>query len=115
MTDAARENLPDYARYAWKAGRKDSAKPTKKLNTGKVIQGAIELVSREGLDSLTIRRLAVQLGFTTMAVYRHIASFEELLILMVDNSLGEPPASIGEALTWQEALQEWGNGLFARY
>jgi AcrR family transcriptional regulator len=115
MSDAAGKTPPHYARYAWKSGRKHEAEPNPKLNTRKVIQGAIELVSREGLDRLTIRRLAGQLGFTTMAVYRHIASFNELLILMVDASLGEPPASIGEAVTWQEALQDWGNGLFARY
>ncbi len=115
MGDADRENLPHYASYAWKTAPKNEAEPTPKLNTRKVVQGAIELVSREGLASLTIRRLAAQLGFTTMAVYRHIASREELLLLMVDMSLGAPPASIGEAATWQQALQEWGNGLFARY
>lgn len=115
MTDATRESLPRYALYAWRTGRKNEVEKTSKLNTRKVVQGAIELAGREGLDSLTIRNLAEHLGVTAMAVYRHIASREELLLLMVDKSLGEPPDAIHLATNWQQALEAWGFGLFARY
>ena len=107
--------MPHYARYAWKGKRKLDDRPTTKLNTRKVVQGALELADREGLESLTIRRLAEHLGVTPMAVYRHLASRDELLLLMLDASLGEPPAAIRAAATWQQALRAWGFGLYARY
>lgn len=115
MTDGAKEIPPHYAKFAWKAGPKNSGEQTKKLNTEKVVQGAIDLVSKEGLDNLSIRKLSEHLGFTTMAVYRHIESREELLILMVDMGLGTPPDSILNAASWQEALRSWASELFARY
>jgi AcrR family transcriptional regulator len=115
MRESAAEKPPRYAKYAGQGQRRSEDEPTPKLNTRKVIQGALELAGREGLASLTIRRLAEQLGVTPMAVYRHVASRDELVILMVDASLGEPPAAIGEAATWQAALRAWGRGLYARY
>lgn len=115
MTEQPKELPPHYAKLAWNPGRKAGDEPSKKLNTRKVVQGAIELADKEGLDNLTIRRLSEQLGFTTMAVYRHIVSREELLILMRDMALGEPPASIRQAPTWQEAVRRWAAEVFTRY
>jgi AcrR family transcriptional regulator len=111
MTD--RPITPHYAKLAWKL--LGNEQQTKKLSTRKVVQGAIELVSKESLESLSIRKLSEHLGFTTMAVYRHIESREELLILMMEMGLGAPPASIQTATSWQQVLHHWGNELFARY
>lgn len=114
MTDAAKHNPPPYAKRAWKSRYKDGEQ-TKKLNTQKVVQAAIELADKEGLDNLSIRKLSEHLGFTTMAVYRHIESREELLILMLDMGLGAPSDSILKANSWQQALYTWSNEVFARY
>ncbi len=103
---------PHYAQLAWKL---QGNEPTKKLNTRKVVEGAIELVNKEGLENLSIRKLSEHLGFTTMAVYRHIESREELLILMMEMGMGAPPDSIQASTSWQQALHHWGNELFARY
>lgn len=117
MTNRANEDItpPHHVKLAWKLWRNQGEIQTKKLNTRKVVEGALELVSKEGLESLTIRRLSEQLGFTTMAVYRHISSREELLILMVDMGLGPPPDSIQKAPGWQQALRNWGVELFTCY
>ena len=40
---------------------------------------AIALADAEGLDALTIRRLAQELGVTPMALYWHFRNKEELL------------------------------------
>lgn len=49
-----------------------------------VADGAIALADAEGLDALTIRRLAQELGVTPMALYWHFKNKDELLAGVVD-------------------------------
>jgi len=54
-----------------------------------MVVAAVSLVDVEGLDALTVRRLAADLGTGSASLYRHVASRDELLVLMVDHVLGE--------------------------
>jgi AcrR family transcriptional regulator len=58
-----------------------------------VIRAAIRLADRDGLNALTMRRLAAHLEVGPMSLYRHIPDKEELLRLMADVAFGEeaPP------------------------
>ncbi|WP_159883506.1 TetR/AcrR family transcriptional regulator [Paenibacillus puerhi] len=119
MTDRSNDDavIPHYAKLAWKLQdtKPASASLSKRLNTYVVVKSAIELADRDGLVGLSIRNLAKHLGVTTMAIYRHILSREELLILMVDTALGPPSDSIRAAASWREMLRTWGRELFERY
>ncbi len=42
------------------------------------------IVAREGIDALTMRRLADSLGCSTMGLYRHARDKDELLMPMID-------------------------------
>lgn len=44
-----------------------------------VVEGALALADAEGLEAVTIRRLAKELGVTPMALYWHFSSKGELL------------------------------------
>jgi AcrR family transcriptional regulator len=55
-----------------------------KLTREQVVDAAIELADADGLDALTLRRLAVSLGVTPMALYWHVADKDALL-----DALGE--------------------------
>lgn len=77
--------------------------------TPKIItQAAITLADDEGLDALTIRRVAAGLGVSTMALYPHIAGRSELVELMLDAVAAQvyahttPPAQLG---TWQGRIE----------
>jgi AcrR family transcriptional regulator len=59
------------------------------LSIGRIVEAAIALVDAEGLAALTVRRLATGLRTGSASLYRHVASREELLVLMVDHVLGE--------------------------
>ncbi|MFI0454573.1 TetR/AcrR family transcriptional regulator C-terminal domain-containing protein [Actinomadura sp. 6N118] len=58
-----------------------------------VIRAAIRLADRDGLNALTMRRLAAHLEVGPMSLYRYIPDKEELLRLMADVAFGEeePP------------------------
>jgi len=49
-----------------------------------VLSSALELIDRSGLDALTIRGLATNLGVRPMAIYHYVASKDELLDALVD-------------------------------
>jgi AcrR family transcriptional regulator len=59
------------------------------LTSERIVEAAIRLVDAEGLAALTVRRLADDLGTGSASLYRHVASREELVVLMVDHVIGE--------------------------
>jgi AcrR family transcriptional regulator len=49
-----------------------------------VLDAAIGLLDAEGVEALTMRRLASELGVSAMTPYRHVGSKDELLMVLVD-------------------------------
>jgi AcrR family transcriptional regulator len=49
-----------------------------------VLETAMRVLDDEGAEALTMRRLASELGVSTMAPYRHVGSRDELLMVLVD-------------------------------
>ncbi|MGH2928227.1 MAG: TetR/AcrR family transcriptional regulator [Solirubrobacteraceae bacterium] len=59
-----------------------------------MLDTAIRLLDGEGIEALTMRRIASELGVSAMAPYRHVASRDELLMVLVDRlaaRLSYPP------------------------
>lgn len=72
---------------------------------------AVEVADRDGLDGLTMRRLARELGVTTAALYRYFPDREALLGAMTELALDEtpapPPAPDWRTTLAAEAEAEW--------
>ena len=67
------------------------------LSVEGIIAAALAVVDGDGLDALTVRRLADDLQTGSASLYRHFASRDELLVLLVDHVIGEvdmPPAGL---------------------
>jgi AcrR family transcriptional regulator len=64
------------------------------LSRDRVLLAAVALADDAGIDSLSMRNLAQELGVVPMALYKHVANKDELLDGMVDVVVGEidPPA-----------------------
>jgi AcrR family transcriptional regulator len=75
------------------------------LNVDKVVTAAVELADAEGLAAVSMARVAQALGFTTMSLYRHVRSKDELLVLMLDRVLVMPPERPYDG--WREGLAGW--------
>src|SRR5947209_14202358 len=65
----------------------ESGKP--RLSKRTVTESALKLADADGLDALTIRKLAQHLGVTPMALYWHFPSKEELLESVAEQVWGE--------------------------
>ncbi len=75
------------------------------LNADRIVAAAIELADEEGLAAVSMARVAKRVGFTTMALYRHVASKEQLVWRMLDRALG--PAPEYEVPDWRTGLERW--------
>lgn len=76
-----------------------------------ILDASLELADAEGLGSVTMRKLSAKLGVTPMAIYHHVAGKEQLLDLVVDESLATlPPVDVGAEP--REALVSWFSGLY---
>lgn len=63
--------------------------PRPKVSVDEVVDTAVELADTEGLATLSMRSLAQRLGIGAMSVYGYVANRNDLIVLMVDQVLGE--------------------------
>jgi len=75
------------------------------LDVERIVRTAVDLADRDGLSAVTLSRVAKELGFTTMSLYRHVGSKDELYVLMGDHVLGAPPEI--HAADWRDGLRHW--------
>lgn len=59
------------------------------LSRDQIVRAAMAIADAEGAQSLSMRRIAAELGSTAMALYRHVFSKDALLDLMLDAVFGE--------------------------
>jgi AcrR family transcriptional regulator len=81
-----------------------NAQPRVPLSKERVLGAAVALADQGGVDALSMRKLAQELGVVPMALYKHVANKDELLDGMVDVVVGEidpPPAGTD----WKTAIR----------
>lgn len=62
------------------------------LDMGAIVAAALEIADTEGVAKLTMRRLSAALEVSPMSIYHHVGGKEQLLDLVVDQSLNALPA-----------------------
>jgi AcrR family transcriptional regulator len=81
------------------------------LSRRRVLRAAVGLIDRDGLDSLTMRRLAQEVGVEAMSLYHHVANKEAVFDGIVEVVLEEIMAAADKAEApppeedWQAALR----------
>ena len=94
---------------AWWAARDERAARRRPRADGitveRIVETAIQLVDDEGLAALTVRRIGDELDTGSASLYRHVASRDELVVLMADQVIGEvvlpdPELSGRERMAW---------------
>lgn len=76
------------------------------LTRRRIVMAGLALVESEGLDALTMRRLAATLDVTPMSLYNHVADKAELIDVMLDYVIGDIVKACAEDEgTWEERLR----------
>ena len=75
------------------------------LSRDRVLAAALVLADQVGIEALSMRRLAQELGVVPMALYKHVANKDELLDGMIDVIVAEidPPRT---DLEWKPAVRD---------
>jgi AcrR family transcriptional regulator len=75
------------------------------LTRERVVTAGIELADRDGIESISMRRLAQELSVEAMSLYTHVRNKDDLLDGMVDAVIGKIPTSTGVA-DWKVSLRQ---------
>jgi len=92
------------------------ARPRRKerstLSREQIVAEALRLLDSEGIEALSMRKLAAGLGAGTTSLYWHVANRDELIELVINEVYGEvdlPDA--GEAPDWQAAIRHFAHSV----
>ena len=90
-------------------GRREQGKrgPRPGLSADAIVDAAVRLADAEGLEGVSMARVAAELGFTTMSLYRYVDSKEELLQLMWNASARGAEDLVLEGDGWRARLRMW--------
>ncbi|BAU83509.1 regulatory protein tetR [Streptomyces laurentii] len=112
-------------RLLWRDASPDAAAPTDRrrgprrgLSIDAVVDSATALADAEGLDALTMRRVAKELGVVPMTLYTYVPGKAELLDLMLDAAYARMPRTDTAGQPWRRrvtAVAEENTALFARH
>ncbi|MEV6928568.1 TetR/AcrR family transcriptional regulator [Dactylosporangium sp. NPDC051485] len=83
----------------WRAPKKPPA-ARQPLSAGAVLSTALRLVDRDGLDALSMRRVAQELGTGAASLYAYFANKDELLEQLLDRVIGDIPLPSDAAPDW---------------
>ncbi len=115
----------------WGTPERPRRGPKPSLSLERIVTEAIALADAEGLANLSMQHLAERLGCAKMALYRYVPGKAELVALMVDAGLGDPPEPAGRTAgaatragpgrprageqPWRAVLRLWATTIFDRY
>ncbi len=89
----------------WRRPRKD-ARPRRPLSQELIVDTAMRILDAEGLEALSMRRVAMELRTGPASLYAHVAGKDELLELMIDRVVGEIEVPAPDPARWQEQIAE---------
>jgi AcrR family transcriptional regulator len=107
------QDLPPGLDLLW--GQRDQPRRERRggLSVERIVGAAIELADADGLEAVSMARVAERLGFTAMALYRHVSGKDELLVLMQEAVVGPPPPWDESLVGWRPQLERWCTDLLA--
>ena len=105
--------MPRYLQLMWghePSGRR-GPRPTRTIH--EIGAAAVALADREGLDAVSMKAVAAELGLTTMSLYRYVDSKDELTSVMIDLAYGDPDLAAVERGPWRRRVEAWARGVSA--
>jgi AcrR family transcriptional regulator len=87
--------------------------PRPTLTLEAIAHAGIEIADADGLAAVTMQHVATTLGVTKMALYRYVPGKAELVALMIDAGIGEPPRPAADG--WRQRLDEWSRQMFSKF
>jgi AcrR family transcriptional regulator len=101
-----RERTESVPAPPWRKSR-TPAPPKRQLSQELIVETGLRIMDAEGLDALSMRRVAQELDTGPASLYAHVANKDELLELVYDRVLGEVRLPERDAARWKEQLRAY--------
>jgi AcrR family transcriptional regulator len=99
--------LPPGLDVLWGRRERGQRGPKPGLSVDAIVETAIGIGDTEGLDAVSMARVASELGFTPMSLYRYVSSKDELLQLMWNASALGAENIVLKGRGWRPKLRMW--------
>ncbi len=99
--------LPPGLDVLWGRRGRGQRGPKPALSIDAIVAAAIRVADAEGLDAVSMARVAQEVGFTTMSLYRYVTNKDELLQLMWNASAQGAEELVLEGKGWRQRLRAW--------
>lgn len=88
----------------WERARRPA--PRRVFSRDVIVTAALHVVDTEGVDALSMRRVAQELGTGPASLYAHVSGREELVNLVLDRALAEVTCPEPDPARWREQIKE---------
>ncbi|HZR54626.1 MAG TPA: TetR/AcrR family transcriptional regulator [Streptosporangiaceae bacterium] len=103
--------VPASVAAAWGVREQPRRGPRPALSLARIVDAAVRVADTEGLEAVSMSRVAAEAGSAAMSLYRHVAGKEQLLDLMVDAAWGPAPVPLDAGESWRDGLSRWAWGM----
>ena len=105
--------LPVSYQVAWGIHERTGRGPKRGLSLDRIVEAGVAVAAAEGLEAVSMSRVAATLRASTMSLYRYVGTKDELLMLMMDAAFVGHRRRAGRAKRWRPALTRWARAHLA--
>ncbi|MFB7142354.1 TetR/AcrR family transcriptional regulator [Gottfriedia sp. NPDC056225] len=107
MSQEKEIKLPQGVAISWGVASKPQRGPKRELSIEQIVGAAIEIADRDGIEAVSMNRVATSLGYTTMSLYRYIPSKDDLLLLMQEAASKDANFTSNSDMDWRSKMREY--------
>ena len=96
----------------WEGRTPGKRGPRSRLSVELIAQAAVRVADADGLEAVSMQRVATELGYSTMSLYNHVPGKDLLLEVAADVGAGPPPDLDGD---FRQAVRQWAGALWAGF
>jgi AcrR family transcriptional regulator len=89
----------------WGAPSRPSRGPRPSLSIAAIAEATVRIADADGMDAVSMQRVAEVFGVTKMALYRYVSGKAQLLAVTIEAAVGDPPVLTGSG--WRARIEEW--------
>ena len=98
--------IPRTLELLWGLREPGSRGPKPGLTTGDIARAAVKVADSDGIAAVSMQRVATELGYTKMSLYRYVTGKAELIALMIEDAVGVSP-DLATIDGWRHRAETW--------
>ena len=101
------DELPRVLQQLWGIEGRQRPGPKPAFHISDIARAAVKLADAGGLAAVSMSKVAAELGFTTMSLYRYVDAKDDLYVVMLEHAFGTPPPDLDTQTGWRDRITAW--------